>query len=160
MASESCCSTHEHNTAHSTATNEKAPHVFTRGDLLRNYQTLERLAAFMPLELLEQSPVDQMDALVGQFEQLLSQRHSSHTCHHSHNHTEENDGHDHCSHEHADEDVDPWEEELKNDLAMLEYRRDILKSYTPLHPTVYKFERYVSPSTPLRLFCCSTYSLT
>lgn len=143
---ENCAHDHDH---------DKPVHAFNRGDLLRNYQLLEKIAAFMPPELLEHPQMMQLDALVGAFEHQFLHTFADDHCHHDHGDIEhehgENCGHSHSEHdsedahhhEHYHPDIDPYEEALKEDQAYAAYRARVQASYTPLYPDLYKFETYV-----------------
>ena len=137
---------HHHHEPHEHSENcnhaKTDPHVFTRGDLLRHYQDLERIATFLPPEILDQELVVQMDALVGFLEHQLYHRYSNSECDHSHECDHEEDDHDHHEHHHHHDDIDPWEEVLKEDISLLGYRNRIKSSFVPLHPSVYDFKKY------------------
>jgi hypothetical protein len=121
---------------------ERPSHIFNRGDLLRNYQTLENIASVMPPQLLMQPMVVQMDALVGAFEHHLLHQHSDHHCSHDHSNDDGDDKEEAHEHHHEHADVDPWEEVLKDDLALVSYRSRIQSAYKPLHTSIYDFNRY------------------
>lgn len=136
---------HSESCGHNTI-KEKEPHAFSRGDLLRNYQMLERIAVFMPPELLNQPLVTQLDSLVGAFEHAFVHSFSHDQCDHDHDEGDEecdHQGHEHV-HEHAD--IDPYNEALKDDLEYAEYRKRIQAGYKPLHSDLYKFSKYVHTS--------------
>lgn len=115
--------THNENCSHNEAA-QKHHHAFNRGDLLRNYQMLERIAAFMPPELLEHPLVVQLDALVGAFEHqflhtFMEDEHDhGHGCDHEHDHEHEHDrehDHEHCTHDHKDEKEEEEHEHCHHD---------------------------------------------
>jgi hypothetical protein len=144
------CGEH-HSHSESCGHKGEVPHVFNRGDLLRHYQTLERIATMMPPELLELELVVQLDALVGAFENHLSHSHSHDHCHDSHHHEEETHHEGACDHDHGHSFVDPYEEALQDDISLLEYRNRIKASYKPLHPAVYDFKSWPIEPTLLAL---------